>query len=78
MTCLFQNYPEVFVDEVFFHISIKKKHTHTHRHTKTHTTAAVILLTINEEMYDQVSQEEDSTSNISTIPVLHCYIYFLF
>lgn len=24
MTCLLQKYPEVFVDEVFFHISIKK------------------------------------------------------
>lgn len=54
MTCLFRNYPEVFADEVFFHISIKKKHTHTHN-----TPAAVTLLTINEETYDQISQEEN-------------------
>lgn len=28
MTCLFQNYPEVFVDEVSFHISIKEINIH--------------------------------------------------
>ena len=54
MTCLFQKYPEVFVDEVFFHISIKKTQTYNIPYP-----VISLIVDINKEIHYQISQEEN-------------------